>query len=187
MPGSFRSAAATGTGFLIPRPGRARRVGQPARRAAPGRRGEPEQPAARGIHGDRAQRRAGRRAGRQPERRLQSPVRGAAQAARHPDPDGCIPHTAAGTIMTGPRWLDDLLAAEMGDAGCELTFEQLLVSDNQGSRTGLPPPISATCLAHLGTTARLPRLPRQAAAIRSSAEPPKDHRQGRSLRSGQNP
>jgi len=30
-----------------------------------------------------------------------------------------------GSIATGPRWLDDLLAADMGDAGCELTFVHL--------------------------------------------------------------
>jgi hypothetical protein len=28
--------------------------------------------------------------------------------------DGCIPHTAAGTIMTGPRWLDEKAAKEKG-------------------------------------------------------------------------
>jgi RNA polymerase sigma-70 factor, ECF subfamily len=39
--------------------------------------------------------------------------------------DGYIPRTSSGTMMTGPRWLEDLLAADLGDAGCELTFDQL--------------------------------------------------------------
>jgi hypothetical protein len=36
--------------------------------------------------------------------------------------DRYIQPTMSGTIWPGPRWLDDLLATEMGDAGCELTF-----------------------------------------------------------------
>lgn len=39
--------------------------------------------------------------------------------------DGYLPHAMPGSMTPGPRWLDDLLAADMGDAGCELTFEQL--------------------------------------------------------------
>jgi RNA polymerase sigma-70 factor, ECF subfamily len=35
---------------------------------------------------------------------------------------GYIQSTISGPILTGPRWLDDLLATETGDAGCELTF-----------------------------------------------------------------
>lgn len=35
---------------------------------------------------------------------------------------GYIQPAMSGPIPTGPRWLDDLLATEMGDAGCEPTF-----------------------------------------------------------------
>jgi len=39
--------------------------------------------------------------------------------------DGYIPRTMSGPIGTGPRWLEDLLTADTGDAGCELTFVHL--------------------------------------------------------------
>src|SRR6266542_6120935 len=39
--------------------------------------------------------------------------------------DGYVRRTFLDAVTTGPRWLDEPLAADAGDAGCGLAFEQL--------------------------------------------------------------
>jgi RNA polymerase sigma-70 factor, ECF subfamily len=39
--------------------------------------------------------------------------------------DGYIGHPSFDAVASGPRWLDELLTADMGDAGCEFTLEVL--------------------------------------------------------------